>query len=81
MHQLNGVNLVGIVSFDITSPAFIVIKKYSVLPDITKNNLIHLKNVTNLKQFTNIMFEICGDLDDLDNNCDFFHINMNNINF
>ena len=56
-------------------------KKYCVLADITKNNLLHLKNVTNLKKLTNIMFEICGDLYDLDNNNDFFHINMNNINF
>ena len=55
--------------------------KYSPIHDITKNNFTNLTNNFDMSKFNYLIFDITGNLDDLQENEQFFHINMNNIHF
>tara|TARA_A100001015_G_C14497500_1_gene521657 strand:+ start:122 stop:472 length:351 start_codon:yes stop_codon:yes gene_type:complete len=56
-------------------------KKFTVLNEITKQNLINLKNNFDFSNFKYLIFEISENLDDITQNPSFLHINMNNITF
>ena len=56
-------------------------KRFTVLNEITKQNLINLKNNFDFAKFKYLIFEISENLNDFTPNSSFFHINMNNITF
>jgi uridine kinase len=55
--------------------------KYSSIHDITKNNFTNLTNNFDMSKFNNLVFDITENLDDLQENDKFSHINMNHIHF
>lgn len=56
-------------------------KRYTIMRDVSKTNLLNLNTVHKLDDFVNIILEITGDLDDFTSDHKHLHINMNNIHF